>query len=540
METRTNDKDTYKLWLDRGLQLLSAGEYVKAMEEFERAITSSPVRGDAYFHRGEAFYALGRFDKAVKSYGDAIRFNHYASTYDERHIAEQACMKRGIIFHNQGDLEQARKDFAQAVIFNPYNVSAHTHLGMVYRDAGYYESALHSFTAAIGRASRNADIRCLRADLFAMLGKMDKALEDYNKAVALNHQHIQALYGRAIILLNQNRRTDALKDLTAVQKIKPNDVMALALHAYVNIGLRNYALVHFDLQHALEVDRHNTSVHLCRGMLNRALDDAVNAACDFSFVWSRAESLTVKLYAGIQLILLTRPCVDLRPFVRELEEKPVKTAEELCLLALALLTLKDYSRASQCCEKLLSCFLPAAIPHYLQKEFITILLHSENRMRLDAGKLPDVYELKQQMLNMLLTLDDKELLLNACLQSLCAETSLGSIMYIQRLNTRPGFTAGSLRKIAEALNTMLVYKSPRMYEARLFPATLQALVSQNFPDDFKDFFPALHLHIKKYLVHHRPAPRLSVQSFFNGKTPAVIQAETKEEEGNRFILNGDL
>jgi TonB family protein len=58
--------------LRRGEALAGIGAYDAAITEFTRQITSDPVKADAYFDRGVAFYMKGNFASAVRDFDKAL------------------------------------------------------------------------------------------------------------------------------------------------------------------------------------------------------------------------------------------------------------------------------------------------------------------------------------------------------------------------------------------------------------------------------------------------------------------------------------
>src|SRR5215470_10735158 len=64
-----------KSYLDRGLDLYAKGEFDKAIDDFDVAITFDPAYSAAYYNRGNARRAMQDWDGAASDYGRAIEIN---------------------------------------------------------------------------------------------------------------------------------------------------------------------------------------------------------------------------------------------------------------------------------------------------------------------------------------------------------------------------------------------------------------------------------------------------------------------------------
>ena len=51
------------------------GEYARALEDYDQAVTINPLDADAFNSRGTAYAALARYERAVLDFDEAIRLN---------------------------------------------------------------------------------------------------------------------------------------------------------------------------------------------------------------------------------------------------------------------------------------------------------------------------------------------------------------------------------------------------------------------------------------------------------------------------------
>ena len=106
---------TYKQYFDRGVSNNNSKQYIKAIEDFTKAIELYPDRADAYFNRGLVYQGLEQYIKAINDYTKAIRLNPYdTATYNNR----------GYSYYNLGQYEEALKNYAKAIKLDPTNQTA--------------------------------------------------------------------------------------------------------------------------------------------------------------------------------------------------------------------------------------------------------------------------------------------------------------------------------------------------------------------------------------------------------------------------------
>lgn len=95
-----------------------------------------------------------------------------------------------------------------------------------------YVDAQEAFTSAINKFDRHAMAMECRAYTHYSLGNIKEALVDYAASIAIDNKRPEAFLGRAIILMEQHKWTDAVEDLlTTMKRSMPHhDVYLEALH----------------------------------------------------------------------------------------------------------------------------------------------------------------------------------------------------------------------------------------------------------------------------------------------------------------------
>ncbi|ORY82132.1 cysteine string protein [Protomyces lactucae-debilis] len=180
--------------------------------------------------RGEALFQRGDIEQAGKYASDILR-------YDRRDV--DALVLRGRMMYIQGDTQTAINHFQEALRLDPDKTIARTlfkrakaleaaksagnakfKLGKMAEAEGLFTEAL-----AIDEENRgtNAKLYSNRATCRLRLKKYDAALEDCDKAVALDPAYQKPLVTRAKIFMAQEKYQEAVDILKEASESSPND-----------------------------------------------------------------------------------------------------------------------------------------------------------------------------------------------------------------------------------------------------------------------------------------------------------------------------
>jgi tetratricopeptide (TPR) repeat protein len=163
-------KDSVTLWNDvlnkypvdaayyfRGLAYSQQGIYLKAIDDFNKALSKNPQYALAFDARGTAWFNVDQYDIAIEDYSVAIRIMpKFASSY----------ANRGTAYSKIGNFQNAIADFSEAIKIYP-------------------KGAFASY--------------CNRGMAYGNVGKFDLAINDFSEAMKLNPGYIQAYYYRGLV-----------------------------------------------------------------------------------------------------------------------------------------------------------------------------------------------------------------------------------------------------------------------------------------------------------------------------------------------------
>jgi Flp pilus assembly protein TadD len=175
--------DDERLWLDTiaknpaawlahynlGIVLAQQGKFDEAVASYEQALRYKPDDVETLDNLGAALNAQGRLAEAVARWRQAVRY---------RPTDAAAHNNLGIAYARQGDLDRARREFKLALMIEPNDFESRANLGSVYLSLGRYAEAAAQFQAAL---RINPNVMSLRLSLgvaLTQLGWKDEAMAE--------------------------------------------------------------------------------------------------------------------------------------------------------------------------------------------------------------------------------------------------------------------------------------------------------------------------------------------------------------------------
>ena len=154
-------------------------------------------KGPAYFSRGDANYAKGAYDRAIADFSEAIRVQPDDAA---------AFFLRGVSCYAKGDYDCAIADQSEAIRFIPGFTRAYSNRALARLKAGNTEEAKLDADKAVALASalpggipRDIALNSAKATrglILLVLGDAKAALDDFNEALRLHPENMEALWGR--------------------------------------------------------------------------------------------------------------------------------------------------------------------------------------------------------------------------------------------------------------------------------------------------------------------------------------------------------
>jgi tetratricopeptide (TPR) repeat protein len=248
--------------------LIDAGE----LEGAERAA--------AFANRGAATYEAGDVTAALRDYNAALQADEGAML---------AVLGKATILVESGQLDAAEPLVRRLRESGEHEANAHYLAGVIARQRGDTGAAADAFTASIDADRRFAPAYAQRGELKQSQRDYGGAIEDYDRALALNGQLASALAGRcwARVLMEDGDTGAARRDGDAAAGADPRYVPGQLCRGLLQLRAGEWANARVSYEAALEVEPGNPTALFGRGVARRRSGDNegredMNQARDFA------------------------------------------------------------------------------------------------------------------------------------------------------------------------------------------------------------------------------------------------------------------
>ena len=208
-----------------GLGCQRNGDYLDAIECYNKALNLNPRMTTAYFNRGICYSAAGELDQAITDYSRAIELTPEDA---------DAYFQRGYAYGELGEYELAIQDCTKAIELNPENADAYFCRGYAHSNQGNYGLAIQDFSQSIDLDPEDADTYFQRGFIYNKQGDYASAIRAYTKVIELDPDDRYAYYSRGEIQLHLAQWELARSDLTVASDMEL-DVVDLFLNDYEDV-----------------------------------------------------------------------------------------------------------------------------------------------------------------------------------------------------------------------------------------------------------------------------------------------------------------
>jgi tetratricopeptide (TPR) repeat protein len=237
-------------YLNKGRDLLAAGNHDSAIEEFNRAIAKDRDFVTAYYYRGNTYSDKGEYDRAIADFTQAVRLDPNGAV---------AYYNRGIAYGKKGEYDNAIADLTQAIRLDPNDTDGYYNRGSVYYMKGEYDRAITDLTQAVRLNPNHAMAYNNRGAMYGDKGDYDRAIVDYTEALRLDPTNVAAYINRGIAYTVSDGDYDrAIADCTQAIRLDPGNAMAYTARGLAYYMQGDLVCTHADLTKALALDPNNT------------------------------------------------------------------------------------------------------------------------------------------------------------------------------------------------------------------------------------------------------------------------------------------
>jgi tetratricopeptide (TPR) repeat protein len=236
----------------RGSASASRRDYAHAIAELSRAVELDPTQADYFYERGSAYQAADRPGEALADFTHAIglkpehvpallaraqlrldRNDSAASVAPDLATADRAAPNESQVRLDLGDLYLRARDYGAAAADYTRWIDSHRRDDVQMPRARAarcwaralmgkeLEAALDDCNAAVKAYRNNASFLDSRGLVYLRLGKYDKAIGDYDAALALDPKIAWSLYGRGLAKQHLGQTAAGQADIAAATAVAP-------------------------------------------------------------------------------------------------------------------------------------------------------------------------------------------------------------------------------------------------------------------------------------------------------------------------------
>jgi tetratricopeptide (TPR) repeat protein len=187
--------------------------YSGALKYLTLATAANPSSMEAWYYQGLALQKLGRHEKAVACFDEALRLHPGFF---------EALNNIGLSLNEIGRSDEALERLDKARTLNPLSWEVNYNCGLVLGKLKRYREEIESYDRALLLNPHDAGILANRGVALSELGRDEEAIEWFDKSLAINPANAEILTNRGAALDKLARYEDALDAYRRALSIAPD------------------------------------------------------------------------------------------------------------------------------------------------------------------------------------------------------------------------------------------------------------------------------------------------------------------------------
>jgi tetratricopeptide (TPR) repeat protein len=169
-------------------------------------------------------------------------------------------------------------------------------VGMARYERKDYSGAVEVFSRALDEGTAPADmvspadLYCFRGKAYAKLGNCETALEDLNKAIAADNNHVQAHSARSVLFMLRGEFEKAIKDCDRTVALSPADSSSYVDRGFVELLSGRVFPAIEDYKMAVHLDGTDEEAHTGLGVCLLAVGETASAISELDKALSHDKS----------------------------------------------------------------------------------------------------------------------------------------------------------------------------------------------------------------------------------------------------------
>jgi tetratricopeptide (TPR) repeat protein len=219
---------------------------------------SSVSLAQIYDYRGDAYTNLKEYQRAIADFDRALELNpSYTRAYNNR----------GNVYLDLKEYQRAIADYERAIELDPKPAYAYRNRGLAYRNLKEYQRAIADYERAIELDPSYALAYDSRGDAYYDLKEYQRAIADYERAIELDPSSVNGYFGRGLTYLWLKDVDQAESDFARSWKLDSTAISCGWMAEWSRMCQhRADSGVAERLEAIAEVDSHDYSAHVCRGV----------------------------------------------------------------------------------------------------------------------------------------------------------------------------------------------------------------------------------------------------------------------------------
>ncbi|HEV7860884.1 MAG TPA: tetratricopeptide repeat protein [Pyrinomonadaceae bacterium] len=241
-------------------------EYQKAVAALESAAAYRPDEPAVLVDLAVAYFHAGQYEKAVAPLNKALARDP---------TSEAAHQMLGKTYFMTGEFERAGQELEEALKLNPKDYDVEYTLGLTYLKRHQFAPARQLYERMSVQLGNRPQLRVLIGRAYRETGFLPEALEEFQKAIALDPKFPRVHYHLAITYLLKDgatRLNDAMAELKTEMAAHPDEYFAIYYLGmlYISDGKWEQAIAY--LQKAAEVQPNNPDPYFFLGQAYQGLE----------------------------------------------------------------------------------------------------------------------------------------------------------------------------------------------------------------------------------------------------------------------------
>jgi tetratricopeptide (TPR) repeat protein len=233
-------------------------QFKESIHHIEEAIRVVPDYGPAHLSLGICYTDLGRYQKALKKFQEALKL--------DKNLAVDAHYNFGIVYSKLGEPKKAIEHYQDAIKVNPKSALPNLNLGMIYSKQKNYKEAVQPLRTALRLSPQIAREANFKLGVALMkLKRYPEAVVPLREAVQLtpNNETVrdflaEGLYQTSVSLRQADKTGEEIETLKECVENNPEHMMAhyALAQAYDKDNQGYYAISHTIIAKHFFVEAH--------------------------------------------------------------------------------------------------------------------------------------------------------------------------------------------------------------------------------------------------------------------------------------------